>query len=179
MGETSMQAGTVLNIFVNPGDTLFRLSRIFKITVQQILAANPGLTTASQLSIGQLLIIPAAPPVPGLGGTALAQYLVRSGDTLFAIARRLGLTVALLAAANPQITDINRLSVNQVINLTVTPPLPQDIPGTFHIYVRVGESLLSIAQRTGVSLEAIISVNPQITDPNLIFVGQIVNVPLK
>jgi LysM repeat protein len=179
MDEISMQAGTVLNIFVNPGDTLFTLSQIFRITVQQILTANPGLTMSSQLSIGQLLIIPAAPPVPPNPGTALAQYLVRPGDTIFAIAKRLGLTVALLTAANPQIPNINRLSINQVINLTVTPPLPQDIAGTFRIYVRGGETLRSIAQRTGVTLDAIISVNPQITDPNRIFVGQIVNVPFK
>ncbi len=33
--------------------------------------------------------------------------------------------------------------------------------------------------RTGVSVDAIIAANPQIVDPNIIFVGQIINVPLR
>ena len=113
---------------------------------------------------------PDPPPSP-------AQYLVRPGDTLFTIARRFGLTVPLLLAANPQIVDPDIISPGQVINLTVTPPLPPPM-NTARFYVSVSETLLSISRRTGVSLQAILAANPQIVDPDRIFVGQIINVPL-
>jgi LysM repeat protein len=46
-------------------------------------------------------------------------YRVRSGDTLLSIAQRFGLTLGQLMAANPSITDPNRIRVGQVI---VIPP---------------------------------------------------------
>lgn len=47
--------------------------------------------------------------------------------------------------------------------------------GTWHT-VRRGESLWSIAVQYGLSLSTIISLNPQIKNPNLIYVGQKVRV---
>ncbi|MGB4637026.1 MAG: LysM peptidoglycan-binding domain-containing protein, partial [Limnochordia bacterium] len=44
--------------------------------------------------------------------------------------------------------------------------------------VQPGDSMFLIAQRFGVSLNALIAANPQITNPNLIFPGQIVCVPI-
>jgi LysM repeat protein len=43
--------------------------------------------------------------------------------------------------------------------------------------VVAGDSLSAIAQRSGVSLAALEAANPQITDPNLIYVGNTVNIP--
>lgn len=167
-----------VNIVVIPSDSLFSLARIFSIlTIDEILALNPGIVNPNIIYPGQIITIPSVAPVPPDPAPSPAQYLVRSGDSLFRIARRFGLTVALLQAENPQIVDPNVISVNQVINLVVTPPLPPPMD-TAQFYVSVGETLLSIARRTGVSLQAIIDANPQIDDPNLIFVGQIINVPL-
>ena len=39
------------------------------------------------------------------------------------------------------------------------------------------ESLAIIAIRTGVLLRDLIAANPQIEDPNLIYAGQIINIP--
>lgn len=168
-----------LNIVAIEGDTLFEFAAIFGITVEEILAVNPGIINPNLIFPGQIVVIPAAPPVPPDPGFARAQYLVRPTDTLFSIAQRFGLTVELLFAENLQIADPFLIFVNQVINLVVTPPLPPDPPpGTIQIYVSVTETLISIAMRTGVSVQAIIAANPQIVDPDLVFVGQIINVPL-
>lgn len=43
--------------------------------------------------------------------------------------------------------------------------------------VAQGDSLSSIAARAGVSLAALISANPNIVDPNLIYTGNIVTIP--
>lgn len=58
----------------------------------------------------------------------------------------------------------------------VIPPPPPVCNG-FYYTVQPGDSLFSIAQRFGVSLQALIAANPQITNPNLIFPGQIICVP--
>ena len=44
-------------------------------------------------------------------------YTIKAGDTLSKIAARNGLTVAQLLQANPQISDPNKISVGQVLNL--------------------------------------------------------------
>jgi LysM repeat protein len=43
--------------------------------------------------------------------------------------------------------------------------------------VRATDSLFLIARRFGVTVEQILAVNPQIKDPNLIFVGQVICIP--
>lgn len=78
---------------------------------------------------GCLNVAPPSPtatptPTPALVPTPMPEptsqsYRVRSGDTLLSIARRFGLTLGQLMAANPTITDPDRIRVGQVI---VIPP---------------------------------------------------------
>lgn len=44
--------------------------------------------------------------------------------------------------------------------------------------VKAGDTLGAIAKEHGVTTNAILAINPQITDPNLIFIGQIILIPL-
>ena len=43
--------------------------------------------------------------------------------------------------------------------------------------VRSGDTLFFIARRNNISLQSLIDANPQITDPNTIFPGQIICIP--
>ena len=84
------------------------------VTVNQ---PNPSAPPASTQGPAQ-----AATPPPA----ATAQrYVIRSGDNLHAIARQFGLTIGQLLAANPSITDPNRIRVGQT--LVIPPP---DAPDT-------------------------------------------------
>lgn len=72
------------------------------------------------------------PPSPPIARTATPtpavttrRYVVKSGDNLRALAQRFGLTVGQLLAANPTITDPNKIRVGQV--LVIPPP---DAPDT-------------------------------------------------
>jgi LysM repeat protein len=64
-------------------------------------------------------------------------YVIKTGDTLSKIATRNGITLAQLLQANPQITDPNRISVGDTINMPGavpngstenTQPLPSVVP---------------------------------------------------
>jgi tyrosinase len=101
----------------------------------------------------------------------MAEYVVRSGDTLTAIANRFGVSVADLEAANPQISDPNRIFPGQIITIPGSSPAP----GPAYV-VQSGDTLTAIANRFGVSLADLEAANPQISDPNRIFPGQIITV---
>jgi putative chitinase len=112
----------------------------------------------------------------GPGGT----YTVQSGDTLSGIAQRHGVSLNDLLSANPQISNPNNIQVGQQINLPGgaggTPG--GENPGTGGTYtVRAGDTLSGIAARHGVSLNDLLSANPQISNPNNIQVGQQINLP--
>lgn len=104
-------------------------------------------------------------------------YTVRSGDTLFFIARRNNISLQSLIDANPQITDANTIFPGQVICIPTVGP---DVPcpnGQIYRVVR-GDTMFEIAQRFGISLESLIRANPQIADPNRIFPGQEICIPI-
>ena len=98
---------------VAQGETMFALSRRYKVTVDQITAANPQLK--SGLGIGEVVLIPrpsagakaapalaAAAKVPALATAAAVpeRYTVGKGETLFGIARRFNLSPAELILLN-------------------------------------------------------------------------------
>ncbi len=93
---------------VRSGDTLSALSRHYGTPVAMILQANPGLR-ADLLRIGQVLVVPAlkeagpppAPPRPdGAGIDFSGTYVVRKGDSLWAIALRHEVQPEVLAERN-------------------------------------------------------------------------------
>ncbi len=45
--------------------------------------------------------------------------------------------------------------------------------------VKNEDTLYNIAKRFGVSLDDLIAANPEIKDPNIIYPGQIINIPKK
>lgn len=106
----------------------------------------------------------------------MQQYVAQPGDNLFRIARRFGVTVQAILVANPLITDPNVIFVGQIINIPITVPTPPPVtPGRY--VVQRGDTLSAIARRFGVTLAALIAANPLIRDPNIIFIGQIINIP--
>ena len=97
---------------------------------------------------------------------------------MFSIARQFGVPLQELINANPQIPDPSRLVPGQTVCVPISAPPPSQCPpNTFPYTVQPGDGMFSIAQRFGVSLNALIAANPQIPNPNLIFPGQIVCVP--
>jgi len=110
---------------VRSGDNPYRIARRFGVPVQTLMDFN-NITNPTRLDVGQVLIIPGgdatAPPPPEPQATLPANeaadgtYVMRRGDTLYEIARRIGTTTAALIAVN-DIANPRRLDVGQVLVL--------------------------------------------------------------
>lgn len=120
------------------------------------------------------------PPEQG-GGT----YVVQPGDTLTSIAQRFGTTVAELVALN-NIPNPDLIYVGQVLQLPdgtpgdpppPTPPPPTPPPPSGGTYVvQAGDTLTGIAARFGTTVAELVALN-NISNPNLIYVGQVLQIP--
>jgi LysM repeat protein len=95
---------------VQAGDTLSAIALHCQVPLAALQAANPN---SDPLAIGRILAVPAAPAAPAGSATL---YVIRAGDTLSALARRFGTTVAVLARYNG-LTDPNRLRVGQMLHI--------------------------------------------------------------
>jgi LysM repeat protein len=111
-------------------------------------------------------------------GTCGATYTVQWGDTLGRIATTCGVTLEALNAANPNLGVY--LYAGTVLNIPGGIPLPPNIPPTSGTYiVQRGDTLANIAARYGTNVSDLLAVNPQIWNPNLIYVGQVLNLPAR
>jgi len=101
---------------------------------------------------------------------------VQWGDTLSGIAVRCGTTIAAIQAANPGLG--NWVYAGQVLHIPSGYPDPGNQPSYGGTYViQTGDTLGKIAARTGCTLSALLMANPQIVNPSLIYVGQVINLP--
>ncbi len=83
---------------VQPGETLWLISRRYGTTVAELAALNK-IANVNYIEAGQTLVIPERK-------TAQVIHTVRPGDTLYKIALQYGTTVAKIAAAN-NISNVN------------------------------------------------------------------------
>ena len=89
-------------------------------------------------------------------------WIVRPGDTYAEVAARTGLSVDQLEVLNPT-SDPQALSPGQRLQLWRHPPGPPPKPLGPRIWtVRPGDSLGSIAAKTGTNLDTLEQLNPQL-----------------
>jgi LysM repeat protein len=89
-------------------------------------------------------------------------WIVRSGHTYREIAEKTGLTVDQLEALNPNV-DPPSLDPGQRLQLWQHPPPPPPKPlGPMFWTVASGDSFGSIADKTGINLDTLEQLNPQL-----------------
>ncbi len=127
---------------VQPGETLFRISLRYGVSIQAIAQTN-NISNVNLIFVGQRLVIPAGGTVPAPPPTQpqpqpqppsgdQTTYTVVRGDTLGNIARRFNSTVAAIAQAN-NIANVNRIFTGQQLTIptggvVVVPPSPGPAP---------------------------------------------------
>lgn len=106
----------------------------------------------------------------------MTPYTVRSGDTLWAIARSNGTTVDEIVAANPGI-DPDNISIGQQLCLPFTGEIyPMCRIGNYYV-VRNGIGIETIAAYFGVTVDMLTKNNLGI-DPQELFDGQVLCIPV-
>lgn len=179
---------------VASGDTLYNIAKRYNTTVDQIRTANQ--LKSDMLMIGQKLRIPllqatpAPQPVEETAPTPAPTqetftYTVAAGDTLYGISTRFGTTVDEIKALNSLTSNV--LNIGQVLKIpgseaepvVVAPtnptPTPEPTPVTSTYTVAAGDTLYSISQRFGTTVDAIQTAN-HLTTTNLV-IGQVLTIP--
>jgi LysM repeat protein len=123
-----------------------------------------------------------APPINEPAGT---EYTVAKGDTLGKIAKKNGVSVKALEAANPGIVP-TKLKVGQKLTLpaggSAAPAAAAQSTGTSAggeaYIIKSGDTLTKVAHAHGVTIKALKAANPNV-DPNHIKVGDKLTIPSK
>mgnify|MGYP006295945037 CR=1 FL=1 len=160
---------------VQPGETLYSLSRRYDVSVYKLAEAN-NLTVNTWLYVGQRLTIPglAPEPAPPAEGDASSTYIVQPGDTLMSIAARHGVSASTLAAANGlALTSWVYVGQRLTIPGQQADPPPTAPGGTYT--VQPGNTLFSIARWHDTTVAALRATNN--LGSNLIYVGQELTIP--
>ncbi len=135
------------------------------------------------------------------GGVCGGTYIVEKGQTLDSIAAICGTSVSAIIAANPGISTT--VSTGQSLTVpgststtpgTAVPSTPVQVNNYYNTYnyynyspssvgyngtytVQLGDTFSGIALRFGVSVNALWAANPNIWDINLLYAGQVLNIP--
>ncbi len=161
---------------------------MFLLLAAAMALALPGAVYTARASEG------AAPPGAVAAQDGPLYHTVAAGETLSAIAVRYGTTVAEITRLN-NLANPNLIYVGQRLLIregsggppgptpTPAPPPPNPTPPppppsgqTTHV-VQSGETLSTIAQRYGVTWQAIAQAN-NLANPNVIYVGQRLLIPV-
>ena len=159
VGRTKNADGTYT---VKSGDTLSAIANDFGVTVDQLVRWN-NISNPNLITVGQILYF-SDKSSSGSGTT----YVVQAGDTLSGIAARFGTTVAELVSLN-NISNPNLIYVGQVLKI------PSSGNSSRTYTVQAGDTLSGIAAKFGTTVANLVTLN-NISDPNLIYVGQVLYV---
>ena len=137
---------------VKAGDTLYSIANKYGITVKELKAINN--LSDNKLAIGQLLNVPS-------GLSSVNTYTVSSGDTLYSIAKKFGISI-------DKLKDINQLKDNMLkIGQKLIVPLLED---TTYV-VKTGDTLYSIARKFNITVDELKKLNNLVDD--ILTIGKI------
>lgn len=150
---------------VKKGDTLYSIAKTYNTTVDNIKKLNN--LTSNTLSIGQKIRLNDQIDNPKEDNT----YIVKSGDTLYSIAKKFNIKVDNLKEAN-NLTS-NMLSLNQKL---IIPKISNKEDYLLYT-VKKGDNLYNIANSYNTTVSDIMSLNN--LSSNILSIGQTLKIPLK
>lgn len=154
---------------VQSGETLSAIAVRYGVTVQALMRWN-SLRNANVIYVGQRLVV--GKSASGAATLTSGVHVVRRGETLSALARRYGTTVAAIRKANGLRSSVIYVGQRLHIPGAATSVPDSTAGGSAQTYtVRRGDTLASIARRYGTTVERLAALN-SIRDTSLIRVGQ-------
>lgn len=175
-----------MNYIIQHGDTLYSIAKKFKVRLTDLLANNRQITNPNMILPGQVVFIPTrlcptlriddqGPAVSRV--QIILQFLgVYKGkvDGLFG-------PQTLIAIKEWQ-GRVKEIEVTGIVDTDTWYSLGAECaprPSVTQYIVRPGSTLYLIAAWFGVSAESILQINPQITNPNMIYAGQVIHIPVS
>ncbi len=164
---------------VSKGQTLYSIARMYEVSVNDIIALNPE--CAQKLAIGYKLKIAQKQKTANTTENNEKRYhTIQSGETLYRLSQKYGITPQEICAANPGLS-INNFRTGEVILIprtqptqqATTPAQPQKEEKSTATNIRTthkvekGETLYSLARRYGLTEEELLAANPQIKKKKL------------
>lgn len=108
--------------------------------------------------------------IPPSADAGITEYVVRSGDSLWLIARKFNTTVDAIKSLNGLTSDL--LNIGQVLRIPTGGSANESY---FEYTVRSGDSLWKLAQKYGTTVNAIKSLNKLNSD--ILNIGQVLRIP--
>jgi len=162
----SLSIGQIINIpmkevilvneyVVKNGDSLYSIANKYNTSVNELKSINN--LKSNLLSIGQVLKLPSVDEI-----IYINEYIVKSGDSLYSIAKKYGITVDEIKNKNN--LKSNLLSIGQKLDI----PTKENVTNEY--VVKSGDSLYSIARKYNVTVDDIKRKNN--LSSNLLSIGQ-------
>ena len=170
---------------IKPGDTFYKISKDFGITVSSLQKLNPAVDP-SMLKIGQTIKVPAAASnanaeIETAANNSISEYVIKPGDTIYKISKTLGVSMSSIQIINPAV-DPGMLKIGQVISIpasetkvpTQTERDTNNIQSEYTI--KSGDTFYSISKGFGISVSDIQKLNPTV-DSTKLKIGQSISIP--
>lgn len=176
---------------VKAGDSFFLIARTFGISLDSLLAANPGVNP-DRLYIGQVICVPTGSTPPsqscpvlriGSSGASVRelQTLLRNAgfdpgpiDGIFG-SRTQSAVIAFQRSRGLTPDGVVGAATWTALGVNCSPG--QTCPaGTFAYTVRAGDTFYTLAQRYNTTVAAIQRANPNV-NPNNLHIGQVICIP--
>ena len=161
---------------VKKGDTLSQIARNFNTTVSTITSLNPNIQNPNLIYIGQKITLISNTSNNNLN----TLYIVQKGDTLSKIANKYNTTVQQLVSLNG-IKNPNLIYPNQKIiinsNSENNTSNGENSCGKILYKIKYGDTLSALANKYNSSISEIAKLN-NISNPNLIFAGKFIRIPV-
>ncbi|MCR8644122.1 LysM peptidoglycan-binding domain-containing protein [Paenibacillus sp. N1-5-1-14] len=106
-------------------------------------------------------------------------HISRKGDTLLSIATKYNVDPVKLVASNSILQSGDEVEPGVKVKIPI-PPKPIELPPAQFLHqhtVHQGDTLWKLSKTWNVPLKVLISVNPQLKNPNVLLSGEIVNIP--
>lgn len=183
---------------VQPGQTLYGISRMYDFTIDDLIYFNPDLKE-QELKEGMKLVIPSDARIAALkqerqralqDSIKYTYHRVVKGETLFAITQKYNVSIPVLRELNPTLEEQGGLKVGQIIRIPRDPETHQEFQvetaaldtGSFKLddnwfYHRIQkqETAYSLSKRYKLSLDSIYLLNPAAS--NGLRIGQWLKLP--
>lgn len=174
--ETEKVPENYLVYIVKNGDNLWDIAKKYNTTVSTLMSVNN--LSSDKLKINEQLLIPKEGSIdiditPGVG----TKYTIKAGDTLYAIAKKFGVTVDNLKNIN-NLTS-NTLTVGNILTIPTGESNVSEVEtpgvGGINYVVQKGDNLYSIANKYGVTIDQIKDINN--LKSNTLQIGQVLLIP--